>query len=214
MGLSQPLVGKLSVEQMAEDTLAVMNARGMSDAHLVGHSLGGLIAQQVALMARNRVRSLALLCSFTRGADATRLTRDLIMLGIRSRIGTRRMRRHAFLQIITPPALYQQGDRDRMAEELALLFGHDLADYPKVVMKQMAAMTRCDLTPRVRELAGLPVLVIGAGLDRIARPAMVRALAAAVPGAKLVEFPKASHSLPIYYQTEVNELLERHFKLE
>ena len=68
MGQSQPVGAKVSVPQMAADTLPIMDACGVESAHLAGHSLGGLIAQQVALLARERVRSLALLCTFSRGA--------------------------------------------------------------------------------------------------------------------------------------------------
>jgi hypothetical protein len=42
------------------------------------------------------------------------------------------------------------------ADRLAPIFGHDLADHPAVVMKQLAAMRAYDATPRLHELAGLP----------------------------------------------------------
>jgi pimeloyl-ACP methyl ester carboxylesterase len=82
---------------MAHDVLALMDAQGWASAHLVGHSIGGLISLFVAHRALERARSLALLCSFASGATPTRLALPLISIGIRSRIGTRRMRRHAFL---------------------------------------------------------------------------------------------------------------------
>ena len=47
---------------------------GWQRAHIVGHSLGGLVAQKLALTARERVRTLSLLCTFSRGADATKMT--------------------------------------------------------------------------------------------------------------------------------------------
>ena len=212
MGRSHCPENKLSVEQMADDALAVMDACGIEAAHVVGHSLGGLVAQQLALAARQRVRSLALLNSFARGADATRLTRDLLWLGIRSRIGPIRMRRQAFLEIVMPDHALIGADRDGMAARLALLFGHDLGVHPPVVMKQMAAMRNCDLRSRLPELGGLPTLVFGAALDRIARPDMVSALAAGIPGARLVEFPDAGHALPIQFEAEVNSLLAGHFE--
>ncbi|MEO5917625.1 MAG: alpha/beta fold hydrolase [Luteolibacter sp.] len=212
MGLSQPCGTSLSVEQMAGDTLAIMDACGIEAAHIVGHSLGGSVAQQLALTAHNRIRSLALLNSFARGADATRLTRDLLWLGIRSRIGPIRMRRRAFLKIIMPDEVLENSDCDAMEVEFASLFGHDLGVYPPVVMKQMSAMRNCDLTSRLAELKGLPTLVIGAAQDRIARPEMVRALANGIPGAKLVEFPNAGHALPIQLADEVNELLASHLE--
>ena len=210
MGQSQWTGKNLTVSQIAADTLAIMDACGIDSAHLVGHSLGGLVAQQIALANRDRVRSLALICSFSRGADATRLTRDLLWLGMRSRIGTIRMRRRAFLEIITPDAVTKDADCDAMAAELAPLFGHDLAVYPPIVMKQMAAMRNCDLSSRLKELAGLPTLVMGAAHDRIARPEMVRALASGIPGAEFVDFPHAAHALPIQLAAEVNSLLAQH----
>src|SRR5436853_481233 len=42
MGRSQPLEGRLSIEQMTEDVLALMDAQGWESAHVVGHSMGGL----------------------------------------------------------------------------------------------------------------------------------------------------------------------------
>jgi pimeloyl-ACP methyl ester carboxylesterase len=72
MGASQPLTGKLTLEQMATDTLAVMDAAGIASAHLVGHSLGGCIAQQVALAFPSRVKSLS--CCAHRHVEPMRQT--------------------------------------------------------------------------------------------------------------------------------------------
>ena len=77
MGRSQPLGVRLTVEQMAEDVQILMDSQGWKSAHLVGHSLGGLVALCVALTARSRVRSLSLLGTFARGADATRLSWEM-----------------------------------------------------------------------------------------------------------------------------------------
>src|SRR5262245_18895563 len=74
VGLSQPPGVPLTVDQMADDARAVLDAAGFASAHIVGHSLGGLVALNLALLCRERVRSLSLLCTFARGADATRLT--------------------------------------------------------------------------------------------------------------------------------------------
>jgi pimeloyl-ACP methyl ester carboxylesterase len=73
-GASLPLAGELTVEFMAEDVLALMDAQGWRSAHVMGHSLGGLVALYVARRARERVRSLSLLCTFPSGAIPTRLT--------------------------------------------------------------------------------------------------------------------------------------------
>jgi pimeloyl-ACP methyl ester carboxylesterase len=74
MGRSQPLGGvRISVEQMVEDALVLMDAQGWTSAHVIGHSLGGVVAQHLALVARDRVRSLSLLCTVARGRDVGRL---------------------------------------------------------------------------------------------------------------------------------------------
>jgi len=211
MNRSQPIGVPLSVEQLAEDALVLMDAQGWETAHVVGHSLGGLIALHLALSARKRVRSLALLCTFARGRDATRLSPWMIWTGLCTRIGTRRQRRRAFLKLVLPPETLPASDPDALAERLAPIFGHDLAEQPPVAMKQLAAMQRYDATARLGELSGLPTLVVSAFHDRIARPELGRALAAGVPGARYVELPNASHGVPIERPEQINNLLLEHF---
>lgn len=210
MGESQPLGAAITVRQMAQDTLWLMTHLGWESAHVVGHSLGGPVALEMALMQPERVRSLSLLCTLARGRDATSLTWRMLVLGLRTRIGPRRARRHAFLEIIMPPAALQQVDRDALAAELEPLFGHDLADQPPVAMKQLSALRGYDATERLGELAGIPTLVMSAAHDPIAPPRLGRALADAIPGARFVEFDNASHGLPIQHAERVNELLSRH----
>ena len=70
-GRSQPLGAPLSVAQMAEDARVLMDAQGWTSAHVVGHSMCGLVALELALSARERVRSLALLYTFAGGVDMT-----------------------------------------------------------------------------------------------------------------------------------------------
>lgn len=67
VGASQPIGNRISVSQLADDALAILNAERIDTAHIVGHSLGGLIALQFALSERKRVRSISLLCTFPSG---------------------------------------------------------------------------------------------------------------------------------------------------
>lgn len=209
MARSQPVGDPVTVAQMAEDALAVLDAAGVDSAHVVGHSLGGLVAQHVALAAPQRVRTLSLLCTFSRGANATRLTLQMLWIGLRAQIGTRRSRRHAFLEMVCAPEALA-GDRDALAERLSAAFGRDLADQPPVVMKQMRAMRAADATPRLGELAGIPTLVVNAVHDPIARPECGRALAAGIPGARYVELDGASHAVVVHEPERINALLLEH----
>ena len=78
MGRSQPAAVAITVEQMARDALAILDAAGIASAHVVGHSLGGVVALQLAITARDRVRSLALLCTFSGGKTAAPPTPRMI----------------------------------------------------------------------------------------------------------------------------------------
>jgi pimeloyl-ACP methyl ester carboxylesterase len=214
IGASPLRGGAFDIARLAADALAVADAAGAARFHLVGHSMGGVIAQAVALAAPDRVKSLALLCTFAHGRDAARVTPALLMTMLRIRIGTRPMRRAAFLSLVMPPLALAQltpAQRAHYAEQLHPLFGHDLAEQPPIVMKQLRATARYDAYPRLAELGRIPTLVVSGRQDRIARPAYGRQLAAAIPGARYVEIEDGGHGLTIQLAERTNELLAQHF---
>jgi pimeloyl-ACP methyl ester carboxylesterase len=212
MGASQPVGAPLTVEQMAADTLWLMDRAEWASAHVVAHSMGGPIAIEMSLTRPERVRSLALLCTVARGKDATTMTGRLLWLGLRSRIGTRRMRRRAFLDIIMPPGALRGVDRDALAAHLEPLFGHDLAEEPPIAMTQLSALRAYDASDRLPRLAGIHTLVMSAAHDPIAPPKYGRRLAAGIPDARYIEFSDASHGLPLSHPARVNELLRGHLR--
>ena len=210
IGASTFRAAALTIADMAGDVLAIADAEGFDRFHLAGHSIGGLIAQEVALRARNRVLSLAFLCTFERGSQAARLTPDIIWRGLRTRIGTAAMRRRAFMQMIMPDAYLAGTDQARLADALARRFGHDLASQPPIVMKQLGAAAKFDASGRLPELGGIPTLVVSARHDRIALPEFGRALASRIPGARFVEIADGGHAVTIQCADRVNALLSEH----
>lgn len=210
MGQSRILDGRLTIEDMAADALAIMDRLGFARFHVAGHSMGGVIAQALALSAPERVLSLSLLCTFVRGSDGSKLTLPMLITALRMRIGTRVMRRNAFLELIMPERHLRGIDRAELAGRLHPLFGHDLADQPPMVMKQLSAMSKYDAVARLGELAHIPTLVVAAREDRIAQPASNRALAAAITGARYVEIEDAGHGVTIHRAAEINALLADH----
>ncbi|MEZ5314573.1 MAG: alpha/beta hydrolase, partial [Thermoanaerobaculia bacterium] len=200
MGRSQPVgSGAITVEQMALDAATVMDAVGWESAHVVGHSLGGCVAIELALARPERVRSLALLCTSAHGPDLVKMSPAMLWRGIRMQVGTRASRRRAFLEMVLTEAERRRShaELDRLARELEPVFGHDLAVVPKVVMRQVRAMGRWSARDRLAQLAGLDTMVVGAEDDVIARIESVRATAAAIPGARLVELAAAAHGVPV-----------------
>ncbi|MEO7651580.1 MAG: alpha/beta fold hydrolase, partial [Bryobacteraceae bacterium] len=209
IGASLPKAVHLSVDQMAIDALAIMDDAGWDSAHVLGHSMGGLVAMQMALMAKPRVRSLSLLCTFVRGADATRTTPALFWIGLRIRFAPRPWRRNAFLELVLPQGKTKGYPYD-IAERLASVLGHDVADIPSIVNDQLAAMREYDATPRLKELSGIPTLVINGEEDLMARPSSGRAIAAGIPGSRFIGIPGASHAFPIVEPERCAALLLQH----
>jgi pimeloyl-ACP methyl ester carboxylesterase len=210
MGASQPFRLPLSVAQMADDARALADAQGWQRLHVVGHSLGGLIAQLFALTWPQRVRSLSLLCTFASGRAAASSWR-MMWIGARTRIGIARMRRRAFLEIVYAPSFLAANDRDALARDLAPLFGHDLAQTPRVVDAQLAAMRAADVAARLPELAHVPTIVVSGAHDPIAPPALGARIANAIAGARHVVMPDAAHGVPIQFAAATNRLLREHF---
>ena len=212
IGQSVMTSGGLTLEDMASDVLAVAEAERTARFHLVGHSMGGLIAQQVALTAPARVLSLALLCTFFKGRQGAAMSAGLLITALRSRVGTRRMRRHAFVELVMTRDYLAAVDRDELCEGLKGLFGRDLADQPPIVMQQVRAMSKFDVSSKLAGLSGMPTLVVSAEHDRIARPDYGRALAAAIAGARFLEVKRAGHAVTIQCAPEINEILAAHLQ--
>ncbi|HUP77643.1 MAG TPA: alpha/beta hydrolase, partial [Pirellula sp.] len=185
IGKSQPTTRVISVEQLADDALAILDAEKIASAHIVGHSLGGLIALQLALSSKERVLSLSLMCTFPSGVMVAPLTMRMIWLGMRSQLGTRRMRRRGFIRLVLPPGRIK--NLDETAERLATLFGHDLGDQPKIVRDQLRVMRASNVSSRLGELTNIPTMVVSACHDPIAPPRAGMAIRDGIRGSRYFE---------------------------
>jgi pimeloyl-ACP methyl ester carboxylesterase len=202
----------LTIEQMAADSIALMDSVGWPSAHIVGHSMGGLIAQQLALDAPQRVKSLALLCTFSQGPEAARLTLPVLKLGLRTRVGTRPMRRRAFLDMLFSRDYIVAQGAAALASRVGPLVGRDLADSPAIIMKQLAAMRAHDCSARLSELAHIPTLVMSAEHDPIALTAYGRRLSGFIPRSRYTEIRGASHGVTIEMPGLIIDALRLHFQ--
>jgi pimeloyl-ACP methyl ester carboxylesterase len=209
IGESQPAGKAITVNQLARDTLALIDNAGWSSVHLVGHSLGGLISLEIALIAKARVRSLTLLNTFANGADANRMTPRLLWIGLRLRFGWLRMRRNAFMELVLTPG---QERSEKLLKKMERVFGHDIGDLPEISDAQLAAMGNHNVTDRLGELAGIPTLIVSGEKDLIARPSSGRAIAAGIPGATYVEIAGGSHAFPILEPERCADLILEHLR--
>ena len=211
LGRSTGDVSALSVEQLAGDVVSLIAALDLGPVHLVGHSLGGVIAHCTALRAPQAVKSLALLCTFVGGQDLARPTARLIWGGMRSRVGTKGMRASGFARLVSPGAYVAERGLHATVAELERSFARPLWDAPGVSDKQLAALRAYDARDQLERLGELPTLVMSGRHDPIARPEFGRELARRIPGARFFEHEQASHALPIQQADVVNTMLLEHF---
>ena len=118
IGASQPTGKKLTVKQMGRDSLALMDHLGWTSAHVVGHSLGGLISLELALIAKPRVRSLTLLNTFANGADARRFNLQDHVDWAAAQVWDAKMRRKAFMELVMANGEEKPGAERRPSREL------------------------------------------------------------------------------------------------
>jgi len=183
-----------SLWDMADDTAGLLDHLGWESAHIAGISMGGMIAQSLAIRHPRRVSSLASMLSTTgnRRAGLPRL-RALDLLLRRAP-----KEREAYIEW----SLRVQrviGTRDLLDEErLRRLAGeaYDRFHYPVGVMRQLVAVqTSGDRTEALGRLE-LPTVVLHGTGDPLVPARAGRATAAAIPGARLVELPGMGHDLP------------------
>jgi pimeloyl-ACP methyl ester carboxylesterase len=205
-GRSSAARGPLTMADMVKDTLAVLDAAEIEAAHVMGASMGGMIAQHLALDHRDRVRSLMLACTTAGGTREPPNLRLMAAAALRPLVGPSR----TFALIA--PALYSPRTRmeepERLREDMRIRGADRVA--PLTPLMQMAAIAGHDTRPRLAELAGLPTLVLHGLDDRLVPPRHGRELASAIPGAHLVEIPSAGHLLATDAEAEVADAVLDH----
>ncbi|MCA9564114.1 MAG: alpha/beta hydrolase [Myxococcales bacterium] len=199
----------LSVELMAGDTLALMDHLGWSTAHVVGHSLGGLIAQEIAIAAPERVTSLVLASTFSRGRHITKMSGKMAWLSIKSMIGTKQSRRQAFIDMAFSKAW--QGDRSTEAlhEVVSPIFGRDLATQPPIVRKQVFSARRHNRYDDLKAIAA-PSLICHGDRDIIASIAGARELAESIQNSTLDVYEGFGHAITVEAADRFNQSVLNH----
>lgn len=208
VGDSGPPNRPVTMASLAADAVAVADAAGLQTFHLAGVSMGGMIAQHVALAYRDRVRSLALLATHPGGWRYRVPPLGAWRLWPAVRHRDPKVRLAALAQLLFPPAYLATVDDAALHRALAEEFGGgSLA----TLAGQVRAVAGHDTRDRLSQLAGLPVLVLQPGSDRLVRPQGSAALAASIPGARLVCLDAAGHGLVRQCAPELHTLLCDHW---
>jgi pimeloyl-ACP methyl ester carboxylesterase len=178
-----------TVAQMAGDGIAVLEAAGVERAHVYGFSLGGMVAQEVAL--RHPERVLALVLGATTPGGPSAVPSDPEALTFFARAGAMGAEEAAWAAV---PYGYGEDTRrrhgDRIAEDIQRRIGHppDTLGY----LHQVAAAAAHSTQGRLGQITA-PTLVLHGAQDRIMSPANAQILADGIPGAALRMWPRAGH---------------------
>ncbi len=186
------------MEEMAADVLSVLDQLRIGSAHVVGLSLGGAVALQLAADAPRRVRSLVAVNTFARLHGAPGSTRRgvgrlwLAATGRMDELG-RRVAAGLF------PHPEQQEMRALAATRLA-------ANPPMTYVKLMVALGRFDLRSRLHGIQ-VPTLVVAGEQDMTVPLSCKLELAAGIPGARLVRIADSGHATPLDHAARFNAVL-------
>jgi pimeloyl-ACP methyl ester carboxylesterase len=183
------------LKDMADDTAGLLDALEIASAHVVGISMGGMIAQQLAISHPEKVRSLCSIMSTTGnpavGQPSHAAATALLNLNATSRSEAIENGIEAF-KIIGSPGFPPDEDRmRRLAAE-----AYDRSNEPTGIARQMGAVLASpDRSAGLAHVA-VPTLVMHGTADPLVDPSGGEATARAVPGAKLVMIDQMGHDLP------------------
>ena len=188
-GRSELTPGPYSIAQMAGDAVAVLDAAGEESAFVYGISMGGMIAQEIALRYPERVRALVLGAS-TPGGIGHELPDEAMLAFLERRVAM--PPEEAVWASV--PYNYGKATRERHAHRI----GEDVVQRLRFPIErdgyraQLAAAWGHDAAGRLKEI-GVPTLVLHGSDDRMIPVANGHRLAASIAGAQLKVFKGAGH---------------------
>jgi pimeloyl-ACP methyl ester carboxylesterase len=210
-----------SAEDLTDDAIAVLDAVGWRRAHLFGHSMGGLVAQRTAIRHPDRVAGLATSAAVPSDASGLGLSR-YVRLSTVARFARLRYPETpegdlalavAVARTLAAPG--QEIGEDDVREFVDRDAAHRVTSLrdPKAQSRQVGAKWH---SGRMRGIT-TPTLVLHGEQDPLVRPRAARAIAAAVPGARLVILPHVGHFLTrevwTHYAEELRALADRNVRL-
>ena len=193
----------VTMERLADDAVALLDSFGVERSHVFGMSMGGMIAQELALRHPQRLLTLILGATMCGGLNAVHPPMKRIMKWIGTRDLPPREAAEAGL-----PFLYSQKFIDDMKEDLinsSLRTAHLRA--PKdTIHHQLTAITRFDSYDRLPNIQA-PTLVMTGSADLLVPAENSRILANRIPQAEFVEFGGMGHGFLRESSSRVNETL-------
>ena len=208
-GQSTQVDEPVSTEDLARDTLALLDALEVPRAHVVGRSMGGAIAQHMALLAPQRIQSLVMCASFGKldplGARVLANMRDVLEW----RGNWADHARHSVQNFVS--AEFFNSQPQRVADIERLIGGE--TRLPACYVQQNHACQNHDTLDRLSRIA-CPTLILAGGQDPICSLTSTRWMSERIPGAETVIFERSSHFFLMEeaerFKTVLTDWLARH----
>ncbi len=214
VGRSAKPPGPYTIHLMADDAAALLDALDIRRAYVLGVSMGGMIAQELAIRHPERVRGLILACTFPEPDTDVERQREFGMQQFGGTV-TASGEMQIDLTALDPlmffqhllPRVFNQSFIDTELPRLMQLFAGALqyGFSMEAILGQVAAVMGHRATDRLHQIKA-PTLVITGDADLLISPGNSDVLARSIPGAKLVKVPGGSHG----FNLETPEVFNRH----
>jgi pimeloyl-ACP methyl ester carboxylesterase len=183
------------LKDMADDGIGLLDELGIAEAHVVGASMGGMIAQTMAAHHADRVRSLVSIMSATGSRWSGQPAPRILPVFLQKPAPTKEAyveRIVKLFKLIGSPGFERDDDELRELAEVSWDRGIDPAGFARQLGAVIASGHRIADLKRIR----VPTLVIHGNSDRLIRPSGGRATARAIPNARLDLIDGMGHDLP------------------
>jgi pimeloyl-ACP methyl ester carboxylesterase len=209
--LKIPVAAPYKLRDMAEDTIALMDVLGIRSAHMVGASMGGMIAQEIAIIFPERVRSLTSIMSTTGNPKIPPPTREAAAMLMAPPPKTRDEYIARFAQnwkVLRVGSFPEDEALDRSRAERTYERGLNPAGVGRQLRAILASGSR---KPRLHKVKA-PTLVIHGTVDPLVHPMGGRDTAASIPGAKLLMIEGMGHAIPVPMWPQIIDAIATHAK--
>ena len=180
--------GEFTCEMFADDTAALMDTKGILRTNILSMSMGGLIAQELALKYPERVNNLVLGCTFCGGQHMVQASDEVMQILMDRSGGLDGLFDRMLKLMFTENFLDANPDFVKRLKERYLRAPISVANS----LRQFMACAKSDTYERLPEIKN-PTLVATGTDDPLIPPQNSRMLAQRIPGAKLIEFKGSSH---------------------
>ncbi|HEV7410030.1 MAG TPA: alpha/beta hydrolase [Bradyrhizobium sp.] len=207
--LKIPVEAPYRLRDMAEDTIGLMDVLGIKSAHLVGASMGGMIAQEIAISFPQRVRSLTSIMSTTGNPKVPPPTREA---GAMLMAPPPKTKEEFFVRFAQTWKVLRVGhfplDEAKDRERAERVFERGLN--PAGVGRQLRAILASGSRKERLRAVKAPTLVIHGTVDPLVRPEGGKDTAASIPGAKLMMVDGMGHAIPIPMWPQIIDAIDKH----